>query len=123
MSKDTDLLQVFDDLPDLLAMANEIQKNEGGYSYEIQDGLREEYRQEGKPFKGSMLYRHIDRCSQCDYHNTAIQHQLENPQINDDRSPLRVVVVWEIAIHEMREHGESMPPELRDFLTQIRQQT
>jgi hypothetical protein len=122
MSKVTKLLQVFDDLPDLLAMANEIQEKEGGYSYDIQDRLREQYRQEGTPFKWSMPYRHIDTCQHCKYANTAIQYQLENPQIQDNTSPLRQALVWDIAIHEMREHQEPMPRELRDFLTQIARQ-
>jgi hypothetical protein len=122
MSKATKLLRVFDDLPDLLAMANEITEKEGGYSYAIQDELRDQYRQKGTPFKWSMPYRHLDRCRHCNYMNTSIQHQLENPQIKDTSSHLRLAVTTDIQIHEMREHQEPMPPELRDFLTQIARQ-
>ena len=122
MSKYTKLLAVYDSLPDLLAMADEIHEKEGGYSYEIQDKLREQYRQEGAPFKWSMPYRHIDQCGHCKYANAAIQHQLENPKIQDTSSPLRMMVVMDMQIHEIREHQEPMPPELRDFLTQIAQQ-
>jgi transposase len=123
MSKNTKLLQVFDDLPDLLAMANEIEEKDGGYSYDIQDKLREQYRREGRPFKYSMLFRHLDTCQYCNYVNASIQHEFENPQIQDTSSPLHIMIVMDIQIHEMREHQEPMPPELRDFLIQIDKQS
>lgn len=122
MRKDTKLLQIFDDLPDLLAMANEIEGKEGGYSYAIQDKLQDQYRGEGKPFKYSMLFRHLDTCQHCNYVNASIQHQLENPQIQGTSSPLRMMIVMDIQIHKMREHQEPMPKELREFLTQIAKQ-
>jgi hypothetical protein len=122
MQSDTDLIEVFDSLPDLLALANDIKEAEGGYAYEIQDILQEEHRNEGIPFKWSMPYRHIDRCDQCDYANTAIKHELENPEIQDSASPLYQVKIWDVDIHKIKEHKESFPPDCRAFLTQVAQQ-
>jgi hypothetical protein len=122
MITDADLLEVFDALPDLLAMAEEIKNQDGGYRYEIQDKLREEHRKKGIPFKWSMPYRHIDRCDQCDYNKTAIKHELENPKIKDRASPLYQVVIWDIDIHKIREHGQPFPDDCRLFLTQLIQE-
>lgn len=123
MSEQSKLLTVFDSLPDLLAMAGEIQDKEGGHIYDIQDKLRDEHRANKTPFKWSMPYRHIDSCSQCSYVNTAIRHGLENPQISDRESPLRFVATMDIEIHKIREHNEQMPPALYDFLTAVSQKT
>jgi len=122
MTKETELLEVFDALPDLLALAREIEARDGGYAYEIQNNLREEHRKKGIPFKWSMPYRHIDRCDQCDYYYTAIKHELENPRIKNRSSHLYQVVIWDIDIHKIREHGQPFPDDCRAFLTQVAQE-
>jgi hypothetical protein len=123
MTKEIGLLQVFDSLPDLLALARQIKERDGGYAYEIQDNLRKEHRKKKLPFKWSMPYRHIDRCDQCDYYNTAIKHELENPQIKDHSSPLHQVQLWAMDIHKIREHQVLIPPDLQDFLTHVAQKS
>jgi hypothetical protein len=122
MYPDSDLLQLFDNLSDLLALAVDIQERDGGSRYAIQDNLREEHRNKGFPFKWSMPYRHPDRCNQCNYVNTAIKHELENPQIKDRNSPLYQVIIWDIDIHKIREHRQPFPDDCRTFLTQVAQE-
>jgi hypothetical protein len=117
---DSELLKVYDGLPDLLAMATEVAEQEsrvGGY--EIQNELREEHREREEPFRWSMLYRSIYSCTKCDYANTVVKHELENPQVKDKSSPLHLVGLTGEEVHGIREHGGSFSEECRAFLEHV----
>ena len=120
---DSELLEVYDRLPDLLAMAMEIAEKESRVGrYQIQDELREEHRERGEPFRWSMLYRSIYRCSKCDYADTVVKHELENPQVKDKSSPLHLVRLNGEEVHDIREHGGSFSEECKAFLESLNNQ-
>ena len=117
---DSELLEVYDRLSDLLAMAIEIKEKESRVGrYEIQNELREEHRERGEPFRWSMLYRSIYRCTKCDYANTVVKHELENPQVKDKSSPLHLARLNGEDAHDIREHGGSFSAECRAFLEHV----
>jgi hypothetical protein len=111
-----DLLAVYDALPDLRKMAWERKQAPGDNVYEIQDALREEYREKGILFHWSMPYRCPYRCDKCEHMSTAIDHELENPSVKDESSPLHRVKLSELEVHRVREHGFSFPKACREFL-------
>ena len=115
----TDLLYIFDSLPDLLAIAREQATVPGVNLYDIQDTLREEYRRQGKPFKWSMPYRHLYQCPTCGNSSTAIQYELENLHIKDELSPLHRIVLWEEEVHMIREHEGRFSEVYKDFLRHV----
>jgi hypothetical protein len=112
------LLNIFDHLPDLLQMAWERHNAFGDEVYETQDALREEYRLKKLPFKWSMLYRSLYFCHQCQYSNTVVKHELENPKIKDKTSPLNRVELSAEKVHAIRAHGDSFPEEVGAFLVE-----
>ncbi len=87
-------------LPDLLTIAR--QQTEMNY-YLVQDQLRVQYRQEGKPFLYSMPMRHLYFCPVCGQRSTDILHELEDP-----RRQVRHQF-GEGTLHKARAHG--VPPE------------
>jgi hypothetical protein len=113
------LLAIYDALPALLDLAERRVKDEGGYSYGIQDQLREDYRRKGLPFRYSMLYRHLDSCDLCTYMNTAILHELENPRVAETTPVLRHVGISELDAHKVREHGTAFPADVQAFLSTL----
>jgi hypothetical protein len=110
------LLAVYDTLPDLLKMAWEQKQVPGDNVYGIQDALREEHREKAIPFRWSMPYRCLYHCEKCGHADTAIDHELENPKVKDEASPLHRVELSELEVHKVREHGFSFPKACREFL-------
>ncbi len=112
-------LKAYDSLPSLLEMARERSKLNGGDLYETQDALREEYRKRGEAFRWSMPYRHLFRCEKCGLEETAVYHELENPAVRDEASPLHLATLWEEEVHEVREHEGSFSEECITFLRSL----
>jgi hypothetical protein len=111
-----DLLAIYDALPDLLKMAWERKQAPGDNVYDIQDALREEHREKGIPFRWSMPYRCPYHCEKCGHADTAVDHELENPKVKDESSPLHRVKLSELEVHKVRKHGFSFPKACREFL-------
>jgi hypothetical protein len=112
------LLNVFDNLPDLLQIAWERHNAFGDEVYETQDALREEHRLKKIPFKWSMPYRSLYFCYQCQYSNTVVKHELENPRIKDETFSLYRVELSAEKVHTIREHGDNFPEEVGAFLVE-----
>ena len=87
--------------------------------YAIQDALREEYRQREEAFRWSMPYRHLFQCSKCGYMESAVSHELENPKIKEQGSPLHLATLWDSEVHEARAHGGSFSKECQSFLSRL----
>ncbi len=113
------LLDAYDSLPDLLAMAWQMRAVARADVYRIQDELREEYRRQGLPFRWSMPYRRPFQCDLCGYNNTEVLHELENPAAGEAAPALRQVEVSELAVHQAREHGASLPEDVQAFLRHL----
>jgi hypothetical protein len=111
-----DLLAIYDALPDLLKMAWEQRQSPRDNVYDIQDALREEHREKGMPFRWSMPYRCLYHCDKCGHASTAIDHELENPAVRDESSPLHQVKLSELEVHRVREHSFNFPKACREFL-------
>jgi len=116
------LLDAYDSLPDLLAVAWQMHAAVRADVYRIQDELREEYRHRALPFRWSMPHRQPYQCELCGYSNTDIRHELENPAAGEGLSALHKVEVWELAVLQAREHGVSLPEDVRAFLRHLAEQ-
>ena len=116
---DLELLNIYDELPSLLDIAEERVKDSGDYVYGIQDDLREKYRLAGQPFRWSMPFRSIFSCIYCSYANTQVKHVLENPAMKGIEPTLYIVELSEEDVHKIREHGIPFSAALKKFLTQF----
>jgi hypothetical protein len=114
-----ELLATYDALPCLLDIATKQAEISGGYVYDIQDDLREEYRAAGKPFRWSMPFRSIFSCRYCGHGETQVKHILENPLMKDVDPTLFTVELSEEDIHEIREHGVVFTAIIQKFLANI----
>ena len=112
-------LDAYDSLPGLLGMAWQMLEATGFDLYRLQEELRAEYRRKGLPFRWSMPHRHPYYCEVCGYSNTDIQHELENPAAGEDTPGLRKVEVWELAVHQAREHGVPFAEDVQAFLSEL----
>ncbi len=119
MTKNENLLAAFYALPDLLELAHQQRQSPLDNAYQIQDRLRTEYRQNKLPYRYSMPYRHLFNCSMCNYCNTAIKYELENPKVEDLLSPLRTVSIWEENMHYIRAHDADFPENVAAFLKEL----
>lgn len=94
------------EIPHLLEMA--IQQD-NLHRYQLQDGLRQQYRQQGCAFLYSMPMRHLYRCPTCGAQGTDILHELEDPGRGIK------VEFLEPELHQMRAHAVPPEDELVDF--------
>jgi hypothetical protein len=116
---DQELLVIYDALPSLLDIATKQAKEMGGYSYDIQNELQDQFYAQGKAFRRSMPYRSLFQCLQCGLMTTQIQHTLFNPGMQEIDSTLHVVELREEDIHHIREHGAAFSADCRRFLEQV----
>jgi len=114
-----DLLKIYDSLPGLLEMAAERARVTGGYTYELQDELQEEYTLQGKLYRWSMPYRSLFECPRCGYTNTQVLHRLVNPELQGSDPSLHMVALTEQELHHIREHGAAFSKECQQFLLQV----
>ena len=101
-------------LPDLLAIARQQVKMD---YYPIQNQLREQGRQDGKPFHYSMPMRHLYTCSTCGHRNTDVRHELEDPRRQ------AVHKFEEEMLHLARVHGIPPDEETAAFLLQCTEES
>jgi hypothetical protein len=119
---DQELLAVFEALPSLLDLADEQAEATGGFAYDIQDELRDQFIAQDKPCRWSMPYRSLFECFQCGLRTTQVSHMLFNPRMREISPDLQGMGINEEKLHYIREHGAAFSPECRKFLEQIAKQ-
>jgi len=119
---DRELLMIFDALPSLLDIAAKRATATGGYVYDIQDELQNEFNTESKAFRWSMPYRSLFECFQCGLATTQIKHTLINPGMKEIDPALYAAELSEEDIHHLRKHGAAFSAPCRRFLEQVSDQ-
>jgi hypothetical protein len=105
------LLDTFDRLPDLLALAK---ARDPVNVYAVQDQLREKYRGTGQATHWSMPFRHLYQCGTCGVREGEVLHELEWTSRGPDR-----VRFHESELHRIRQHGDAFPDDVATFLEQV----
>jgi hypothetical protein len=116
-AKTAALLEKFERLPDLLALARVEEERNGGDRYAIQERLAKEYRSQQRPFVLATPMRHMEQCASGEHHFGAVHYELVVPWGRGLFGPKeRSVKFSEVDLHEVREHGASFTPELVEAL-------
>lgn len=107
---DEHYLKLFFALPDLFDLAIHLNSTN---RYQIQDELREQYREQGTPYRWSMPLRSFGFCRQCNEKFTQIIYELEHPQ-------LKIAARTSAShLHAIRQHGAPLDAELKRFLIAV----
>lgn len=85
--------------------------------YPVQNTLRRQYREQGRPFLYSMPMRHQYRCPLCEEQKTDILHELEDP-----RSGAKMEFP-QLVLHQAQSHDAPPAEELASFLLECLQET
>ncbi len=101
-------------IPHLLDLARQ---QDEIYRYRVQDDLRRQHREEGRPFLYSMPMRHLYSCPVCDQQATDILHELEDPR---RQSKFKFS---EIVLHKARVHNIPPKEDLVEFLAKCLEET
>jgi hypothetical protein len=104
------LLKQLAALPDLLFLARDQAK--GGDAYALQKKLEREYRAAKKPFKITVVYRHLERCSTKEHQFGAAEILIVNPKGDS-------VKLDGMARHESEAHGAAFPAAVAAFLRNL----
>jgi len=119
---DKNLLSIYDQLPDLLAIIWERQKQTSDPKYDVytkQDALARESELVNKSCIWSMPYRHIYTCNICGSTSTEIKNRLVNPMIMIDTAKQSIIIL-ECELHEIRSQNKVFPESLKFFLNAIK---
>ena len=122
-TSDRDFLAIYDQLPDLLAIAWERQKQTSDPKYDIyteQDALARESELDNKSCIWSMPYRNLYTCNICGSASTEIEHHLVNPMIMIKPSAKQSIIILESELHEIRSQNKVFPESLKLFLKAIK---
>jgi hypothetical protein len=105
------LLARYDRLPDL----REIARASGKDLYTEQERLAREHDALKKPYRLTMPYRNPGGPCKSGAHTVAMmKHTLVNPAHNER------VELWEMEMHEAREHGAALPPAAAAWLARLK---
>lgn len=85
--------------------------------YQVQDELRVQCRDEGRPFLYSMPMRHLYTCPVCGRQATDILHELEDPRRG------RKIEFLDVVLHQALEHHMPPPDDVADFLAACLEET
>ena len=85
--------------------------------YQVQNTLRRQYREEGRPFLYAMPMRHQYHCPLCDEQKTDILYELEDP-----RSGAKMEFP-QLVLHQADSHDTLPAEELTAFLEECLQET
>ncbi|KAF0106617.1 MAG: hypothetical protein FD146_2416 [Anaerolineaceae bacterium] len=96
-----------DQIPHLLDLARQ---QDALQCYQVQKTLRQQRRQEKRPFLYSMPMRHLYHCPLCGKRDTDILHELEDPRRNAQ------IKFLELVIHQARDHDTPPDDELAAFV-------
>lgn len=111
------LLEKFERLPDLLALARAEEERSGGDRYAIQERLAKEYRSQQRAFALATPMRHMEQCASGEHHFGDVHYELVVPQGRGLFGPKeRSLKFSEVDLHEVREHGASFAPALAEML-------
>ncbi|WP_224242176.1 hypothetical protein [Hyalangium gracile] len=114
------LLETFERLPELLALARSEEERSGGDRHAIQERLAREHREHLRPFVLAMPMRHREHCASGEHQFGAVRYELIVPQGRGLFGPRELSVRFsEVDLHEAREHGAALPPELADVLREL----
>ncbi|MEW6093948.1 MAG: hypothetical protein AB1531_08300, partial [Chloroflexota bacterium] len=95
-----EFLAYLDQIPHLLDLARQ---QDEIFRYRVQDEMRRQHREEGRPFLYSMPMRHLYRCPLCEMETTDIFHELEDPR-RESKFRFSEIVLHQAAVH-------AVPPE------------
>jgi hypothetical protein len=102
-----EFLSCLDRIPHLLDLAR---RQDALQRYQVQKTLRQQHRQDKRPFLYSMPMRHLYHCPLCRKQDTDILHELEDP-----RRPATIEFP-ELTLHQSRAHGTPPDDELAAFV-------
>ena len=104
------ILDIFDRIPDLLAMARE-EVGASGDVYRQQNVLRSTFQEQQRPYRWSMPMRHFLECPVCGKEMTDVRHELGDGT--------NTVKLDSGSVHEAREHDIPFPPAVEAFLLSV----
>jgi hypothetical protein len=109
-----EFLASLDQIPHLLDLARQ---QDDIFRFRVQGELRQQYRQEGRPFLYAMPMRHLYRCPLCDAEATDILHELEDPRRGSKFE------FSEIVLHQASVHDVPPKEDLAEFLEKRLEET
>jgi len=110
----SELLKIFDSLPDLRIIAeNEVKDSEESVTTK-QAKLKADYMQRKVPFVCSEVTRHISPCPECTKEFTAVDYLFFK-----DGAMLQSASIDGARLHRIKEHGESFPEDVKSVLLNI----
>jgi len=112
MNVTSELLVIFDSLPDLRILVENEQSEESVASRQAK--LKTDYMQRKVPFVCSEVIRHVSPCPECKKDFTAVDYLFFK-----DGAMLQLASIDGALLHRIREHGESFPEDVKRVLLNI----